>query len=230
MKANTIGLYSISRNRELIFMETLKELESRVHFQQKSPYNLVRKSALLRLLVVDGEKMYNTINRDYQIKLKTYLKSYTAVSHGLATFEPANSSFAIIEYRIEKTGEEFSIPKFLDLPVVMINNPQLKEYLDYDHVEESYNVQGIIKLVANAHGGVHIKKWGGAISSYIATGADSPFNINQNSVLHELIDNTSRILLNMLEPLRKEVHENLKKTKPIAYESRADVKIEDNKN
>lgn len=225
MKAKTIGLYSIRRNRELIFMETLKDLENRLYFQQKSPYNLVRKSALLRLLVIDGEKFYNTINREYKIKLETPIKSYTRSSHGLATFEPASSSFITAEYRIEKEGELFSIPKYLALPIVMINNPHIKEYLDNDHIKETYSVSGIIKLVANAHGGVHFKKWGEEVSSYIATDADSPFNINQNSVLHEVIDNTINVILNMLNPLREAVHENLKKTKPIVYESSVTVEV-----
>ena len=227
--SSTVKLYSIKRNREVIFIESIKELNHRIKSKNNSAYNLVRKGAILRLLIIDGSKLYNTINHDYSLKLVKKLTCSPNQGHSLSTFEDPNSGFRTIKYFVDKNGENYSIPKFLKLPAIQINNPQLKEYLDKNHVFEEYDISKIIKLIANAHGGVHFENWGDEISSFIATDASSPFNLNTNSKLHEIIDNISEIILDYLDPLGKKVYYNLKSTKPLAHEFTQTFEIQKNK-
>ena len=59
MTSDSHNLYSIQRNREVIFLESLRELQNRKG--KKSPYYLVRQGAILRFLLVEGEKFYEKI-------------------------------------------------------------------------------------------------------------------------------------------------------------------------
>ncbi len=213
----SIELFSIERNRELIFIETLKELNLRVKSKDQSPYNIIRKSALLRLLVIDGSKFYTVINRGYQKKIALKLLVSFHQGHSLSTFDDPDSGFVTHTYSENENGEDFTLPNFLKLPAIKINNPQLKEYLHQNRIAEEYSIAELIQLIANAHGGVHFENWD-SVSGFIATDSSSPFNINSNSKMHNLIDNASEIIYRMLEPLKELVFENLHKTSPIAQE------------
>ncbi|MEO9257077.1 MAG: hypothetical protein ABI207_01770 [Crocinitomicaceae bacterium] len=219
----TIELFSIDRNRELIFIETMKELNYRVKSKDKSPYNIIRKSALLRLLVIDGSKFYTVINKKYNLKIDLNLTFNFHQGHSLSTFDDPNSGFVTHKYFDDENGEKCTIPKFLKLPAIKTNNPQLKNYLNHENrIAEEYSNAELIQLIANAHGGVHIANWD-IVSDFIASDSSSPFNINQNSKMHDLIDNIAEIIFTMLEPLSKMVFENIQKTPPVAYETESVV-------
>lgn len=213
-----IALYDIARNREVIFVETMNELNSRVKLIDISPYNLVRKSALLRLLVIDGSRFYNVINRIYRQKISIKLTYSPHQGHSLSTFDDPNSGFITYIYFHDENGEECDLSKFLKLPAIKINNPQLKDYLKENRIAEEYSIEELIKLIANAHGGVHFENWDN-VSGFMETNSSSPFNINSNSKMHDLIDNAAGIIYKMLEPLYKIVCENIKTTEPIAHEA-----------
>ena len=227
-QAKTIGLFSIDRNREVIFVETMKELNLRVKSNDRSSYNLVRKSALLRLLVIDGSKFYTVINRTYQQKTSLKLTVSFHQGHSLSTFDDPNSGFVTHTYFDNENGEECALPSFLKLAAIKINNPQLKEYLHQNRIAEEYSIAELIQLIANAHGGVHFANWDN-VTGFIATDSSSPFNINPNSKMHDLIDNAAEIIYKMLEPLGKMVFENLRTTLPIAQEGTTLVKVGDQK-
>jgi hypothetical protein len=55
-KTKAINLYHLDRNREVIFIETYKELIGWSTSIWKTPYSIVRKAALLRFLIIDGSK------------------------------------------------------------------------------------------------------------------------------------------------------------------------------
>ena len=206
-------------------MDMLKEMERMVYFANKTPYELTRKSALLRIMLVDGDKFYNTINRKYEVKLKERVAAYSLASHGISTKEES-SFFVRAQYKVEQNNEPISIPKFLKLPAIQISKEHFKEFEHLKIIQELYTVQDVIKLVANAHGGVHFEKLDNNIDSYFSTSDDSPFNINSNSVMHEVLDNIIEIILLYLSPLRRKVHNNLKSTKPIAWHSTLNVQVE----
>lgn len=215
-------LFTVDRNREVIFLETLKELNFRVKSNDRSSYNLVRKSALLRLLVIDGSKFYTVINKRYRRKIVLKLTYSYHQGSSLSTFNDPNSGFITYRYFNDENGEECDLPKFLKLPAIKINNPQLKSYLHINKIAEEYSIAELIQLIANAHGGVHFENWDN-VSDFMATNSSSPFNINSNSKTHDLIDNASEIIYAMLKPLEEIVFENILKTKPVAVEETAIV-------
>lgn len=224
VQTKTIGLFTIDRNREVIFVETLKELNFRVKSNDRSSYNLVRKSSLLRLLVIDGSKFYTVINKGYRQKIVLKLTMSFHQGHSLSTFDDPNSGFITYTYFDDENGEECDLPKFLKLPAIKINNPQLKNYLHGKRIAEEYSIAELIQLIANAHGGVHTENWD-TVSGFMATNSSSPFNINPNSKMHDLINNAAEIIYTMLEPLRKTVFENTRKTEPIAFEETTIVEM-----
>lgn len=215
----TVTLYDLTRNRELIFIESFKELYLRVNSKSRDPYNLIRKSAILRFLIIDGGKFYISINRPYRIKIKMFLKGGFLQGHSLSSISNQNSYFTRFTYTFDESCKEIDISEFLKLPVIRINSPQLKRHIGKKLIREEYNVNQIIKLIANGHGGVHIEEWGNDIPGYILTDNTSPFNINTNSKLHDTIDNISELIIKTLEPLSKLVIDNLKTINGIAWES-----------
>lgn len=216
--SNVIPLYDIRRNREVVFVENIKELEKRIQLNSRTPYNIIRKSAILRLLFIDGSTLFSLINQNYQKKIRIPLKFQYRKAHSLSTEENSGSSVTTFTYVMDQDGDEVSISKFLELDCILINDPKLKEYLSENNIQEKYNVRELIKLIANCHGGVHFENWSN-IPSFVTTGEFSPFNINVNSRMHEIIDNCASILLKGIEPLTLDVLNNLKTTKPVSLQT-----------
>lgn len=218
------NLYDLDRNRKLLFIEMLNELKQRTSYRRYDLYSLIRKSALLRLLLIDGDKFYQAINKEFKLKLEIRLNKENLLSFGLSNLDNSNSSFLIAHFVKSNHGEGYTLEQFLKLNVVHFNNPSLKEYLNQNNVAENYTVKDLIKLVANAHGGVHIEKWKN-IPKELFIDSNSPFNINENSNLHRVIDNISEIVLAILENLNLTVINNIKSIEPIGYETTQSVII-----
>jgi len=218
--------YDLRTNRERIFIEMINELNWYVKNGNKNPYSLTRKAAILRLLLIDNGGLFVSIAKPYRMKLKVKLKFTTAEAHSLSNRENPRSKYMLFKYLISEDGDEITLKTFLTSTALWIDDPYIKEHIDGKHVLEKYCIRNIIKLVANAHGGVHMERWEN-IPSFILTNSHSPFNINSNSKLHDIIDYTSEITLHALLLLRTNVTENLRNTKPISIESaRKDIKVD----
>lgn len=224
-------LYSSSRNKESIFLDAVTELRQRLYSGQKTPYNMVRKSAILRLLVIDGTRFYQDINKKYKLDLIIKLESQDFTGHSLSSADPSHSNYTIKLFNISNNGEEINIVNFLKLPIIRIDNSQLTDFIKKQQTESSknkkensllkteYDISSIIKLIANGLGGVHFSSWNNnQIPRQLMTDDSSPFNLNSNSKLHSIIDNLSIITLEMLAPLINVVENNLQSTAPISTE------------
>ena len=221
---DTSALYSLRDNRETIFIESLNELKERIG--KKEPYSLIRKSAILRFLLVDGSRFYNEIHRNYKIDLKSQISMTNYLGFGASSENNANRSALFIKYYLDTNGEWMNIAKFLEQPILEIDNPKLNDYfeIEEEHILKKYNVNQFVKLIANAHGGVHVKKWD-KVSVDLMSDRSSPFNINWNSLLHDMIDNIVEIILNLLNPLVNKVNQNILVAKPIAWEIKQVVEL-----
>lgn len=224
MTTQTIQLHSIRRNRELIFIETIRELNSRKNI--RTPYNLARQSAMLRFLVIDGSKFFNEINKPFKLKLGSKISTDRNYGNSMSSGDVGGSAFEILLHKVNENGEFFTIPNFLKLPAIRIQDKKLKEYLDKNHIAEEYSIHDIIKLVANAHGGVHVEAWEN-IHPHLMTDATSPFNINSNSKLHDIIQYTSDFILKALDPLGETVFNNITNRQPTAVEATTTVYVKD---
>jgi hypothetical protein len=213
-----LKLYSISRNREYIFLEILNELKSRIKESKNEAYNLVRIGAILRLLFVDGSKYYNVINSRYKLKLGAKLLCSVNDVSGLSTLYDKNDHTQFLIFGVKKDGDYYNISNFLKLKVVYLNIPTLLDEKKSSHIKMEYNVNELIKLFANAHGGVHLENWKDDIHNFLSSHPLSPYNINENSDFYLIIKNISLVLLKMVESLEKEVKRNLQETLPIAYQ------------
>ena len=69
-----------------------------------------------------------------------------------------------------------------------------------------------------------LKKWD-KVSVDLMSDRSSPFNINWNSLLHDMIDNIVEIILNLLNPLVNKVNQNILVAKPIAWEIKQVVEL-----
>lgn len=213
----TIELYNLRINREMIFAEFVKELTYRVFIESSTPYNLVRKGAILRSFLVERHRLIDLVNRNYRFKFKTNVKATRLKSDGLGTANPARDMFWVTSYENHTDGDEISIKKLLALPVLELDNQRLNQFLDVDYIEQKYSYRDIIKLVANAHGGVHFNGWeNDKVCSLLQTDEGSPFNINSNSKLHNIINDCSILTLKMVQPLVDAVNENIRSPKPLA--------------
>ena len=210
--------YSIQRNRQVIFMESLIELI--VRQKLRTPYNLVRQSAILRLLLIDGGKLYSEINRPFKFKLGAKISSGTNSGNSISSADTNRSAFEMYFHKTSKNGEFIGLESFLSLPAIRTNNQDIKKYCDINHIKENYSIREIIKLVANAHGGVHFEKWNN-IPPQLMTDPISPFNINDNSKLHDIVLYVSIFVAEALKPLADHVYIELKRTKPTSVEATA---------
>ena len=217
-------LYSLERNRDYIFIKTIEELQARVDSKTKDPYNLVRISALLRLLFIDGSKFYNIVNSTFKIKLGVRLMCTFQDCHGLSTIFDKNDHIKYMIIIEDKDGDLFSIDKILLLKIIDIKIPTLEEYLNAQNLKMEYDINGMIKLFANAHGGVHIDKMEEKMHNFLFSHSGSPFNLNSNSDFYNVMFNVSSILLKAIAPLTNEVKLKLKTAKPIVQESRFEFK------
>jgi hypothetical protein len=208
-------LYSIRRNREVIFLEALNELGSIKQF--KTPYTLVRQSAILRFLLIDGQKYYLEINKPYRLNLGAKISSNSLYNTSISSDTPIGSRYEILLHEINHQGEFFKIPNFLKLPAMKIDSLYLKKHINDEHIKYEYTVQDIIKLVANAHGGVHSEGWED-IHPELMTNSHSPFNINSNSKLHDIMKSISNFVLVSLRPLRVCTINNVRNTRAIGAE------------
>lgn len=218
-KTEQIEIFSIDRNREYIFIETIKELRNRLEKSDREPYNLVRISSILRLLFVDGSKYYSAINLKYKIKLGSKLLCSHNESGGLSTMFEERDRISYLKFGLKDNGDFFKISDFLEVKVIEIYIPTLLENGKSKHIKSEYNVRELIKLFANAHGGVHLENWNKDFHNFISVHPTSPCNINANSDFYSIIRNISDILLAMIEPLEEQVNLNLQKTEPIAFQS-----------
>ena len=221
---NPEELYSLRDNREMIFIESLNELKDRIG--KNEPYSLIRKSAILRFLLIDGSRFYDEINRNYKLDLRSQVSAAPYLGQGASSEKNANRSALRLKYYLDPNGEWMNIPKFLEQPILEIDNPKLKEYfeIEEEHIFRKYNINQFIKLIANAHGGVHIKKWD-RVSIDLMSERSSPFNINSNSMLHDMIDNVVEIVIELLKPLLNKVNQNILEAKPIAWEIKQVVEL-----
>ena len=110
-----------------------------------------------------------------------------------------------------------NMDNLLKLPVLKVVNPVLKKYLTKEHIKEEYTLRTLIKLVANAHGGVHIEEWKN-VPVDLMTDSNSPYNINSNSKLYDLMNNITELVLLALKPLIQAVSNNFKSTRPVGRE------------
>lgn len=205
--------YSLNHNRELIFIESLKELETRIG--NKTPYSLVRKASVLRLLLISDSKYYPLINKNYNLKITFNYRIVPNEIESINVRSEESKIFTTNRLIFDESIENQSIDVFLSQVVMKNHNPTYTEFLELNHIEKEYSVCKIINLIANAHGGVHLeKKWKGIINeNVIYSDETSPFNINFNSKLHEIIDDISIICLESLRPLVEKI--KTQKTKPI---------------
>jgi hypothetical protein len=215
MNSNQTQQYSIRRNRQVIFIETLRELIERKKI--RTPYNLVRQSAILRFLLIDGSNFYNEINKSFKLKLGVGIKKEFSLASGISSSNFGGGSFQIYIYKVDYSENIIKIPAFLKLPAFTIQDNTLKNYIDANHIKEEYCIQDIIKLLANAHGGVHFETWEN-IDYSLMVEPNSPFNINTNSRLYDIIEYTTDYVLAVLEPLAIQVQANVYRTKPISIE------------
>ena len=218
-KTQQIELFSINRNREYIFVETIKELRNRLKRIDREPYNLVRISSILRLLFVDGSKYYSVINLNYRLKLGSKLLCSHNHSGGLSTMFGERDQISYLKFGVKDKGDFFKISDFLNTKVIEIDIPTLLENSQSKHIKSEYNVRELIKVFANAHGGVHLENWSKDFHNFISVHPTSPVNINANSDFYSIIKNISAILLSMIEPLEEQVILNLQKTDPIGFQS-----------
>lgn len=216
-------LYSLERNRDYIFIKSIEELQARVNSKTKDPYNLVRISALLRLLFIDGSKFYNIVNSSYKLKLGTRLMCSFQDYGGISTIFQETDHIKYMILIEDENGDFFTIDKVLSLKIIDIKIPTLEQYLSSQNLKMEYDINGMIKLFANAHGGVHIDKMEEKMHNFLFAHSGSPFNLNSNSDFYNVMFNVSSILLKAIAPLTNEVKLKLKTAKPMAQESRFDV-------
>lgn len=204
--------YSLNHNRELIFIDCLKELESRI--EEKNPYALVRKASILRLiLLTDGGYYLKVNNYNLKFKFKYKTEPYTIIINNAEQNE--KKIFTTYKLSFDEETEELPIDKFLNQTVMVNKNPSYVEFLKLSHIDEEYTVLKIINLIANAHGGVHIEKtWKDIVDGHkIFADETSPFNINFNSRLHDIIDDISTICIKAMKPLVDKI--NSQESKPL---------------
>ena len=219
MKMTTLNLYSLRRNREVIFIETLRELSMRRNW--RNPYNLVRRAALLRFLLLEGNRYYDEINKNYHLSIEYEISSSSTRSDAASSNDKNACILVMGKYKFNPEGDSLSISQFLKLPVLKIHNPSLLQHVnEKKKISTTYSVGSLIKLIANGHGGVHIENWEN-VSGDLMTDHASPFNINENSMLHELIEDISTIVLQSLTPLADAVWSNINTTRPISWEAQA---------
>lgn len=215
MNSNQTQQYSIQRNRQVIFIETLRELIQRKKI--RTPYNLVRQSAILRFLLIDGSKFYNEINKSFKLKLGSGIKKELRQASSISSTNFGGGSFQIFFYKVDENESMVNIPTFLKLLAIKIQDQTLKNYIQANHIKEEYSIQEIIKLLANAHGGVHFETWENIHFSLMVE-PSSPFNINTNSKLYDIIENVADFILTALEPLASLIQGTVSRTKPISFE------------
>jgi hypothetical protein len=125
----------VTDNEEL-FLNILGELKERL--KKGTAYDLIRASAILRQLMVDGSSsLHVAINRNYKEKVRFEVKKWepTTASKGklqMQTVLPSNSC----------ETEKINLDDFLKRKCLYYN-------------EHTYTVKNIIQIVANIKGGVH---------------------------------------------------------------------------
>ena len=220
-----ISLFTLERNRERIFVDCMGEIRQRNN-RNKSVYGLVRRSAILRMLLTEGTPFYQLINRKYKIKFELPIIRQEFRGEGITTTkEVANTISYTYKYSISETGEQINLQSFLKFTIIEIINEDLKKLLHLNKVSDTYTVSDIIKLIANCHGGVHFDEWKGQVPSSLMTERSSPFNINTNSFLYDVLQNITEIVIIYLTPLWNEVVKSLMETKPLGVEASKTVKV-----
>lgn len=199
--------YDLIINREKIYIDTLNELKSRIG--KRTPYDLVRKGAILRFLLIDGSSFYRIINKYFKLKIKFDISKSVLTGGKFSLTSHSTLSYSIYTFSFENKNKKYNIDDFLNFPVIETNDSSLKKFLKNNHISDNYTVKTLIKLIANAHGGVHIENWNDFDLKKIFFEETSPLNINPNSVMNNIIDNISLTLIKILAPLTLAVEKRL---------------------
>lgn len=162
---------------------TRKYNELRLLIAEKSEYSLLKASAILRHLLIDGTPLLDAANRKHKLKVvfesdSTFFRVFQDNSKLL--FTPTKIGTMSLRYsnKLVKVNKS----KFLKSPLLEKDN-------------NSISVRSIIKYVANKEGAVHLEEGGKNKLSF------SP----SSDAMYEAIDVISIIVLIALESLKREI-------------------------
>jgi len=173
---------------ESLFVATVEELKARL--RANSPYSLLKASANIRLLLIDGSPLLHQANKRLALKL----------SFKVAVNEPAPDSMGmkggivVLNDAVDPTippfdqySQDLKLDPFLAVRVAWING-------------HAYTIKDVILLVANVMGGVHAREPKGQTQEALM-GLDAMWGFGQNSqTLHQL-GVIGRLVVAGLEPL-----------------------------
>ena len=127
---------------EVLFMETLKELEARVSAQD--PYMILGASALIRKLLLDDFPLVDQVNRQYRLKLTFEVTEPPNFPPGL----PEPMFYSVQDAIDPETVRPGKAKK-------TVNRDQLLSYVLAKVDGRPYTLREIVLFEANVMGGVH---------------------------------------------------------------------------
>jgi hypothetical protein len=193
--------YTLDANREIILIECRADIQSLCRLPP-TPYNLVRIASLLRFLFISEGGFVNLLNKKFKYKLRKPLKPVYSTEHGLSSiYKTHGQATYLSKFVFSKENPTLKINELLNTVVLSSDHPYLKSFLEKRHIESSYTLQSLIKLISNGHGGSHIEMNWENIPIHIACDTLSPFNINPQSILNDIIRHSAFALLYLSEEL-----------------------------
>lgn len=180
--------------KEKIFINTLVELKGRV--EKLTLYDILKCSGLIRQLLVDSNCLLDQVNKKYRLDIRFRVQQ----------------RFKFPDYFDEKTGKKgktlfsfvFIHPSESSTSVEFLKKDEFFKYELFNYQNEDFNVLDVIKICANKYGGVHFDKMKKEKEINLDI-ANSLLKFNDSSSIFHFLHGISKVCLEALEPLRKEI-------------------------
>jgi hypothetical protein len=136
-------------DHEKLLIDTIEDLKNRL--DKGGEYNLIRASALIRQLLIDGNPLLSIVNKNYKLPIlfrtqKNRPKFQTkGTINGIAYESVIGVTFVNPKHNDEAYIDNIILEKFIEYPVIFFEG-------------QYFTVLQIIKQCAHIYGGVHSGK------------------------------------------------------------------------
>jgi hypothetical protein len=189
-------------DRRALFLETLEDLRNRIT-PTSSEYGLLQAAAKVRLLLVDGTRLVDLVNRDHRLKITYRIGTGGPLAAAIMSLGP---SFMAIGDALDPDSATPQPPGFSEPVVVGADGLLSAEVIFYENAR--CTVADVVKYLAHVAGGVHAGSPTtreelalATLSEEIEMGGLTPGSRTMMAI--------GRVVLAGLEPLRREVVRDL---------------------
>ncbi|HTE49662.1 MAG TPA: hypothetical protein VK698_02230 [Kofleriaceae bacterium] len=188
-----------------LFLETCLDLEARLN--EAKPYSLIRASALLRQLLLDGTPLIHRANRQFRLKLKFSVRSLLTMPDGLP--QPA------IQFLGDALDGGLDMGRVPGFEIKSISFDQFIAHHVMQINENRYSIGDVIGFLANVWGGVHLNEPRSPADTHLVT-VDSSIVFASRTPLMTIIHAIGQVTLRTIQPLRPLVQQSLEAVPPAS--------------